>query len=490
MHILEKYFQPFRNNIIGNDAEFISPRGIQKILYADWAASGRLYGPIEETIISKFGPFMANTHTETSETGRKMTQAYNIARGIIKKHLNAGTEDILISAGSGMTGVVNKLIRILDLSKNRHCHKKGECKDENERPVIFLTHMEHHSNQTSWIETVADVEIIPPDNQLLVSPDNLQALLEKYKNRKIKIGSFSACSNVTGIITPYHELAALMHHYGGYAFVDFSASAPYVDINMHPENPAQRLDAVFFSPHKFLGGPGTSGIMIFNSALYNNSIPDNPGGGTVSWTNPWKGHQYLEDIEHREDGGTPAILQTIRTALAIRLKEKMGTGAMKKREKEILKMVFPGLSSIPGVTILAESITERMGIVSFYMEDIHFNLVTRLLNDYFGIQMRGGCSCAGTYGHFLLNVSREKSRQITGKIDQGDLSVKPGWIRWSFHPTTTDEEVRYILDALKQISARHEEWGRGYLYDSKVNEFFPKTGSGMEHLEIEKLFNL
>jgi len=246
-----------------------------------------------------------------------------------------------------MTGAVNKLQRLLNL-KVPECFRAQFTCSEDERPIVFVTHMEHHSNQTSWLETLADVEIINPTADGLVDLQSLQSLLEKYASRKTKIAAITSCSNVTGIITPYHEIARMMHAHGGLCFVDFACSAPYVDINMHPQDdPAARLDAIYFSPHKFLGGPGTSGILIFSSTMYSNRVPDHPGGGTVAWTNPWKGHQYLADIEAREDGGTPPFVQAIRTALAIRLKEKMGTEKILAREHELLEKPLPPLIRFP-----------------------------------------------------------------------------------------------------------------------------------------------
>ncbi|MGV6846012.1 MAG: aminotransferase class V-fold PLP-dependent enzyme, partial [Lutibacter sp.] len=349
---LESYFQPFRNNIIGVDQTFESPYGTQKIIYTDWTASGRLYKPIEDKIVKVFGPYVANTHTETSTTGSIMTAAYHKARKIIKTHVGANEEDVLITEGTGMTGVINKFQRILGLKVAEHL-KEYTHLPEALKPIVFISHMEHHSNQTSWLETIADVEIIPCTENGLFCFKSFKKLLEKYKNRPIKIASVTACSNVTGIQTDYHKIAKTIHNYGGLCFVDFACSAPYVPINMHPGDQKSYLDAIFFSPHKFLGGPGTSGVLIFNKKLYKNMVPDNPGGGTVVYTNPWGAHDYIDDIETREDGGTPGFLQTIKIALAIQLKEKMGTDNILNREHEINEIVFKKLSKIKNLTILA-----------------------------------------------------------------------------------------------------------------------------------------
>ncbi|PID93337.1 MAG: selenocysteine lyase [Bacteroidetes bacterium] len=466
---LEKHFAPFRKGIIGNGMTFTTPYGEKPLIYADWLASGRLYQPIEDQIAHVFGPYVANTHTETSETGTRMTKAYHYAQKVIKKHCNANDDDIIITQGSGMTRIINKFQRILGL---KVCtEERREQLNEEDIPVLFITHMEHHSNHTSWFETLCDVVVLEPDEALLVSPDVLRRELEKYRNRKFKMGSFTAASNVTGIAPPYHELAKIMHEYNGLCFVDFAAAAPYVDINMHPEDPMASLDAIFFSPHKFLGGPGSSGVLIFNRALYRCEIPDVPGGGTVDWTNPWGGYKFIDDIEIREDGGTPAFLQTIRTALSIDLKNQMGVTFMQEREKELVHQTLERMSKNEKIHVLADHITERLGVISFYIDQIHYNLAVKLLTDLFGIQVRGGCACAGTYGHYLLNVNQDYSNAITSRIDSGDLSDKPGWIRFSIHPTMTDDELAYILDAFDHIADHYNDYEKDYIYDNSKNEF-------------------
>ncbi|HEX2984292.1 MAG TPA: aminotransferase class V-fold PLP-dependent enzyme, partial [Ignavibacteriales bacterium] len=354
----------------------------------------------------------------------------------------------------------------------------------------FLTHMEHHSNQTTWLESFCDVEIIEPDEEGLPSLVSLVRLLEKYNDRKLKLGSFSACSNVTGIKTPYHQMAKIMHQHGGYCFVDFAASAPYVNINMHPEDPLEKLDAVMFSPHKFLGGPGTPGVIIFDSKLYERKVPDQPGGGTVDWTNPWGHHKFISNIEMREDGGTPPFLQTIKAALSFNLKDQMGVDNIERREKEILSIIFPELKKINNLHILADNIEDRLSVVSFYIDGIHYNLVVKILNDRFGIQVRGGCSCAGTYGHYLLHVTRNQSDRITSKINQGDFSEKPGWVRASFHPITTNEEAYYFVDAVKQIAANACKWEKDYAYISGKNEFKYIGANPVENRPISDWFGI
>jgi selenocysteine lyase/cysteine desulfurase len=500
MSDLEKYFDKFRKNIIGIDTSIKTPYGNKKLIYADWIASGRLYEPIEKKITYEIGPMVGNTHSESSATGEAMTGAYHMAQKVVKRHINADENDVLIFTGTGMTSAVAKLQRLLGLKVpeqaiNYCVFTHGEynnCREipNENRPVVFLTHAEHHSNHTSWFETLAEVVVLEPPANLKVDPDVLRRTIIRYKERPLLIGSFTACSNVTGYMPPYYELARIMHENNGYCFIDFAASAPYVDIDMHPPDKMEQLDAVYFSPHKFLGGPGSAGVLVFNKQLYKNEIPDTPGGGTVKWTNRWGGYSYISDIEVKEDGGTPGFLQGIKAALAVKLKEEMGTGMIHQREKELIEIAFNALSGVNGLHILAENINERLGVFSFYIDNVHHNLVTKLLNDRFGIQVRGGCSCSGTYGHFLLNVDFNLSKEITDRIDAGDLSMKPGWIRLSLHPTMQNDELFYIVKAIRMITENGQEWSKDYCYDRRTNEFHHKSMMDNDQPAFARWFEL
>ncbi|WP_424963985.1 aminotransferase class V-fold PLP-dependent enzyme [Ekhidna sp.] len=447
---LESHFAFFRKGIIGQNQTIETNEKVVKMLYADWTASGRCYKPIEDSMLEEVLPFIGNTHTETNYVGSYITDRYLSARQQIKRHVNANEDDILISYGSGMTDVINKLQRLLGL-RLPESDKWIRQTLIKEQPVVFITHLEHHSNHTSWLETICKVIVVPPDDNGLVSVSNFREAIGQFPER-LKIASITACSNVTGIETPFHEIAKLMHESGGYCFVDFACSAPYVDMDMHPDE-VSYLDAIMFSPHKFLGGPGASGILIVNEKLINNATPDVSGGGTVDWTNPWGGRKYVGDIEEREDGGTPAILQTIRAAKAIELKEQMRSELMSRREKQLMEILWEGLDDMPELVVLADQVRERLGIISFYIEGIHYNDVVQYLNDHYGIQVRGGCSCAGTYGHFLLDIDRKESKRITDLIDQGDVTQKPGWVRLSIHPTMTDEEMYFIVRSIQEMIA-------------------------------------
>lgn len=486
MSNLEKYFQKFREQVVGTGQTFTSPYGEKKIIYTDWTASGRLYRKLENKMLHDFGPYVANTHTETSFTGAVMTQAYHKAKEIIKDHVNANLSDILIMDGSGMTGVVNKFQRILGLRVPEILQKHTTIPNEL-KPVVFISHMEHHSNQTSWLETIADVEVIPYDKNGLINYDVIQPLFNKYADRALKITSITACSNVTGIQTDYHRIAKIAHQNNGLCFVDFACSAPYVAINMHPDETSY-LDAIFFSPHKFLGGPGTQGALLFNEKLYKNIVPDNPGGGTVTYTNPWGERDYVKDIEAREDGGTPGFLQTIRTALAIQVKEEMGVENILLREHELNKLIFQKLKTIPNLHLLAKKHEERLGIFSFYIDDVHFNLIVKLLNDRFGIQTRGGCSCAGTYGHFLLHIDNKTSYEIEAQIKEGKLLERPGWIRMSIHPTLTNQEIEFVCASIKAVAENHQAWGKDYIYEASINDYIHRSKPKTEEILVDKCF--
>ncbi len=483
---LEKYFDKFRKNIIGNDLEYDFDGGKKPVLYADWAASGRLYRSIENYITDTLGPYVANTHTETNLTGTVMTSAYHQAHLIIKKHMNASTDDILLFAGFGMTAVINKFQRILGLRiPEKFKDKITIC--ESEKPLVIITHMEHHSNQTTWEECCCDVAILCKKSDGTPNLASLREILEANKHRKLIIGSFTACSNVTGIITPIHEMAAIMHEFGGLCFIDYSASAPYVKIDMHPTKEREALDAVFFSPHKFLGGPGSSGVIVFDKNLYHNTVPDHPGGGTVLWTNPWGSHRYFDNIETREDGGTPGFLQAIRASLAILLKEAMGEEAMLQREHRLTSILMDELCQVDGIQMLEPGNRNRIGFVSFYSMEVHHNLFVKLLNDKFGIQVRGGCLCAGTYGHLLLNIDHEKSKKITDRINHGDLSQKPGWVRISLHPTMHDDEVQYIAQAVREILANYQKWQQDYCFNPHTGDFETAGHSG-QYISLKDTF--
>ena len=420
-------------------------------LYADWTASGRLYRPVEQRLVDIAGPMMANTHTEDSLTGAFMTQALEQARSIVRQHVGAGADDVVLMTGEGMTGALAKLVRLLGLWVHE-THRKTVLANLSWRPLVYVTHMEHHSNHTLWLETLAEVRIIPPTESGEVDLDWLASSLSEVPSGQPIMASVTAASNVTGVAAPYRAIARLVHQVGGRCFVDFACAGPYVDIDMHPQND-EPLDAIFFSPHKFLGGPGASGVLVFNQALYHNRVPDQPGGGTVLWTNPWGEHRFFEDIVVRESGGTPGILQSLKAAMAMQLKDQIGVDPIYRREQSLNRHFLSGLDSIAGIRCLSRSQADRLSVFSVVIEGMHYQQAVQQLSNDFGIEARGGCACAGTYGHYLLGIDRETSQAITSQLDRGELTAKPGWVRLSFHPMMTTADLDRILTALESLAS-------------------------------------
>lgn len=484
----EEHFEQFRQRIPGRRDSILTPYGTPRKLYADTTASGQPDAVIEERVMEMKRHY-ANTHTTSNHTGDLTTRRYHFAGTVLREHVNAGDDDVLIAAGSGMTEVANKLVRMMGLSLSER-FKNQIAIPEQERPVVFITHMEHHSNILPWRESIAEVVTVPPDKKGLPDPVALTELCKRYAGRPL-IGSFTAASNVTGVRSPYREMARVMHENGGKCIVDFAASAPYDPIDMHPENDAERLDAILFSPHKFQGGIEAPGVLVLHKSLLNEDVPDRKGGGTVDAVDPWGGHWYGDNIESREDGGTPPIIGRMRAAFAIRLKEAMGMEQIAAREHQLVDRFMDGLKTIDGITVFEAHNRNRIGIVSLAMADVPHGLLTRLLNDRFGIQVRNGCSCAGPYGHYLLDIGREESAAAIRRIvEEGDESAKPGWVRVSLHPTMTDAEVDEILNALRAIRVNALEWRQDYEQVELSSDFIYVKGDRNPDIDMEREFDV
>ncbi len=470
-----------RRSVIGTDEAVAGPFGVRKVIYADYTASGRSLSVIEDFLREAVLPLYANTHTESSGTGRQTTRFREDARQIIRRAVGGTREHAVVFCGSGSTGAIDRLIGVLNLRLPHDLDRRYALSDRipvGERPVVFIGPYEHHSNELPWRESICDVVTIHEDLHGGIDLEELEARLVQYADRPLRIGSFSAASNVTGITSPVREVSVLLHRHGALSFWDYAAAAPYVSIEMgstegEGDDALDYKDAIFLSPHKMIGGPGTPGVLVARRELFRNTVPDVVGGGTVSYVNPAE-HVYFEDPEHREEGGTPAIVESIRAGLVFLLKSAVGEEVIREREESFIRRAIDRWTRNPNIEILGDLEHERLSIVSFVVRCgngryLHHNYVVALLNDLYGIQSRGGCSCAGPYGHRLLGIDLDRSHEFEREIGRGCEGIKPGWVRVNFNYFISEPVFEYILDAVDQVA----EQGWALLDEYSFN---PRTG--------------
>lgn len=425
-----------RQSVIGENWPVHTPFGIKPLVYADHTASGRCLSLIEQFIQEQVMPYYGNTHTETSQTGRQTTFLREQSRRIIRQSLNASHEYHVIFTGSGATSAINRMIHMLDLESFQDA-----------KPVVFIGGYEHHSNDLPWREADVDLIRIPLQEDGVLDLADLERQLKQHQAAPLLIGSFSAASNVTGIKTDVKKVTALLKSYGALACWDYAAAAPYVPINLQNIP----MDAVFISPHKFLGGPGTPGILVIKQGCFHQRLPGLNGGGTVAYVNADM-HHYVKNIERREEGGTPAIIESIRAGLVFKIQQQIGFDYIENRECELVELAFACWQSIPNLELLGNQYSNRLPIFSFNIHGLHYGVVVAMLNDLFGIQARGGCSCAGPYAHHLLGISSEQARQIFKDLESGNTQIRPGWVRLNLHYLFDQATVDYILEAVALLA--------------------------------------
>ncbi len=485
-----------RRGILGDGELMDGPFGPRRLTYADYTASGRSLDFIEDFIREAVLPWYANTHTESSGTARRTTRLREDARLMIRDAVGGTPDDLVIFCGSGSTAAISKLIGILELRIPAGLdarYRLSRLIPESRRPVVFVGPYEHHSNELPWRESIADVVAIGEDPDGHVDVADLRRQLVRFAGRRLRIGSFSAASNVTGILTDTRAVASLLHEHGALSFWDYAAAGPYLPIRVAASalDANDHKDAVFLSPHKFPGGPQTPGVLIVRRELVRNAVPTAPGGGTVEFVDTAE-HSYTGDPVAREEGGTPAIVESIRAGLVLGLKQAIGTDLIQAREECLWRRALRRWGSNPRIEILGSRRARRLAIVSLLIRHgegryLHHNFVVALLNDLFGIQARGGCSCAGPYGHRLLGIDPARSRALREEISHGCDGVKPGWVRVNFNYFTSATAADFIMDAVDMVAADGHRLLPDYRFDPRTGQWHHATGITKPPLRLSEL---
>lgn len=451
-----------QQGIIGDNIEITTPYGKMPLVYADYTASGRALSQVEDFVAEHVLPFYANSHTESSFCGAYTTNLREEARQLIARETNAGEDFTVIFSGSGATSGVNRLVSLCNVAVQK------------QKPTVFIGPFEHHSNILPWRESGVEVVEIGEDKITGIDLKALEKELSLRADGRLLIGSFSAASNVTGILTDVDAVTALLKKHNALSFWDYAGGAPYLEIDMAPGAGLEK-DAVFLSPHKFPGGPGASGLLIIKNSIVENKHPTWPGGGSVAYVSPWD-HDYLDSISEREEAGTPNIIGDIRAALVFMVKAAVGQEFITRRNRELVERALSVWNKNPMVNILAGNQYNRIPIFSFIVNDehgdhYHHQLATQLLSDATGIQARGGCACAGPYGHRLLGVEKEQSEHIRSEISQGKEIKKPGWVRLNLSYLFTDEKVDYIIEKVSSFPQEISKLSKNYDAETATAKF-------------------
>jgi selenocysteine lyase/cysteine desulfurase len=481
-----------RHAVVGEGTVLFGPYGPRRVTYADYTASGRSLDFVEDAIRDHVLPRYGNTHTESSGTGRATGRLREQARALIHRAVGGTADHAVIFTGSGVTGAVNKLVDILGLRPPARRYARSDGLAPRHRPVVFVGPYEHHSNELPWRESLADVVTVPAAADGRVDLAWLEAALVRFADRPLRIGSFSAASNVTGILTDTDRVAALLHRYGALSFWDYATAGPYLPIRVGESAPGRgdHADAVFVSPHKFIGGPQTPGVLVVRRALVRNRVPTSPGGGTITFVNTTD-QWYVDDPAMREEGGTPSIVESIRAGMVFALKEAVGTDVIRWHEDRFWARARARWTANPNLEILGDLDAPRLPVVSFRVRHrglvLHHNFVVALLNDVFGIQARGGCSCAGPYGHRLLAIDAHRSQALAEQVALGYLGVKPGWARVSFNYFVSDATADFVLDAVDLVARYGHRLLPDYRFDPVSGIWRHRRAVGRETPDLAEL---